>query len=129
MPKYKEKVMLPLSIEIEEEYLVFENEFDRIQLKCYVAKGSIYELSKTIECLENYQTNYVFYDPIADYIEELYIPTFQLFFHYEKQIHLLLPLSFQNIVFFGSSTVKGFKYQISSLTGFIGGFMLFESNN
>ena len=29
---------------------------------------------------------------------------------------------------FGSSAVKGFKYQISSLTGFIGGFMLLESN-
>ena len=76
MPKYKGKVALPFSFDIEEECLVFENEFDSTQMKSYVAKESIYELSKTAECLENYQTNYVFYDPIADYMEEFYSPNF-----------------------------------------------------
>ena len=66
MPKYKEKVVLPFYFDSEEECLVLENQFDSTQLKSYVANESIYELSKTVYFLEDYQTNYVFCDAIAD---------------------------------------------------------------
>ena len=99
MPKYKENVVLPFSFEIEEECLILENQFDSKQLKSYVAKESIYELSKTAECLDDYQTNYVFYDPIANYMEEFYSPDFQLYFHFEDQLHLMF-WSFQYHVYF-----------------------------
>ena len=66
----------------------------RTQLKSYVAKEIIYELSETTECLDNYQTNYVFYDPITDYMEELYSLNFLLCFHCENQTHFMLPWLF-----------------------------------
>ena len=48
MPEHKQRVLLPFSFEIEEEYPFFqnqfENEFDSTQLKSYVAKESIYEM-------------------------------------------------------------------------------------
>ena len=91
MLEYKERVLLPFSFEIEEEYPVFENQFDNTQLKYFAAEQSIYELSKAAECLENHQTNYVFYDHIADNMEEFYSSNFQLCFHYEDQIQLMLP--------------------------------------
>ena len=57
MLEHKERVLLDLSFEIEEEYLVLENQFENYfgstQLKYYVSKESIYELSKTVECLED----------------------------------------------------------------------------
>ena len=100
MPEHKERVLLPFFFEIMEEYPIFENEFDSTQLKSCVAEKSIYELSKATKCLENNQTNYIFYDPIADYMEELYHPDFQLYFHYEDHIHFMFPWSFQYPVYF-----------------------------
>ena len=60
-------------------------------------------------------------------MKDFYSPSFQLFFHYEKPIFTYL---YHFIIYFvfGSSAFKGFKYQISSLAGSIGGFMLLESN-
>ena len=81
--EHKEKVLIPLSFEIEEEYPIFENQFDSTQMKYCMAKKSIYEFSTATECLGNYQTYYLFYDPIDDYMEEFYSLDFQLYFHYE----------------------------------------------
>ena len=53
MPENKERVLLLFSFEIEEEYIVFENQFeqqfDSTQLKSCVVEKRIYELSKTVE--------------------------------------------------------------------------------
>ena len=48
MLEHKEKVLLPFSFEIEKEYIVLENQFDSTQLKSFIAKESINELSKTV---------------------------------------------------------------------------------
>ena len=59
------------------------------------------ELSKAVECHEKHQTNHVFFDPIAEYMEELYTLVFQFHFHYEDQIHSKFPWSSQYHGYFG----------------------------
>lgn len=64
MAKYKERVLLPFSFEIEEEYIIFENQFEeqfeRTQLKPYANDQSIGELSKAAEYQKKHQTHHVF---------------------------------------------------------------------
>ena len=73
MLEHKEKVLLPFSFEIEEEYTVFENQFeqqfDSTQLKSCVVEKSIYKFSKAAECHEKHQRDHVFFDPIANYMK------------------------------------------------------------
>ena len=57
------------------------------------------QLSKEIECYDDYQTNHVFFDPIADYMEKIYCSGFQLYVHLEEQLHLMLPWLFQYLVY------------------------------
>ena len=128
-PPKKEEIVIPFDLQIEEKY---GYELDLVELE---SRFSLDEENEkdiqdqfVIKNLKGISINYVFYDPIADDMEEFYSPTFQLFFHYEKHIHILLPYHFRIQLAFGSSVVKGFKYQINSLTGFIGGFMSLESN-
>ena len=83
MLEHKEKVLLPFSFEIEEEYTVLENQFDSTQLKYYVVDQSMDQLSKAAECHEKHQTDHVFFDPIADYMERFYSPDILLYFHLE----------------------------------------------
>ena len=49
-----------------------------------MAEQSIHEFSKAAECHEKHQTDHVFFDPIADYMEDFYSLDFQLYFHYEE---------------------------------------------
>ena len=69
-------------------------------MKFYVVDENMDELSKAAECHEKHQIDHVFFDPIADYVERFYSLDFQLYFHYEDQMHLMLPWSFQYLVFF-----------------------------
>ena len=106
MAEYKERVLLPLSFEIEEEYIVFDNQFEdqfeSTQLKPYVYDQSIGvgELSKATEYHKKHKTNHVFFDPIVGYMERFYSLDFQLYFHYEDYIYLMLPRLFQYHVYF-----------------------------
>ena len=61
---------------------------------------SMDELSKAAKCHEKHQTDHVFFDPIVEYMEEFYSPDFQFYFHFEDQLHLMLPWSFQYHVYF-----------------------------
>ena len=76
----------------EENYIVCgnhsEKQLDSISNKCCVAEDQLFE---DIECYENHQTNHVFFDPIADYMEKIYCSGFQLYVHLEEQLHLMLP--------------------------------------
>ena len=73
MPENKERVLLHFSFEFEEEYIVFENQFEKqfesTQLKSYVVDQSMDELSKVVEFHEKHQIDHVFFDPIVDYME------------------------------------------------------------
>ena len=60
----------------------------------------MYEWSKVAEFHEKLQTYYVLYDSIADYMEKIYNSDFQLYFHFEDQLHLMLPWSSQYHVYF-----------------------------
>ena len=104
MLEHKERVLLPFSFQIEEEYTIFENQFeqqfDNTQLKSCVDEKSIYEFSKGIECYEDHQTDHVFFDPIAEYMEDFHSPYFQLYLYYKDQIHFMLPWSFQYHAYF-----------------------------
>ena len=98
-PPKKEEIVIPFDLQIEEEY---GYELDIVELE---SRFSLDEENEkdiqdqfVLESLKGISINYVFYDPIADYMKEFYSPNFQLFFHYEKQKHFLLPISFQNIV-------------------------------
>ena len=104
MVEYKERVLLPFSFEIEEEYIIFENQFEEqfesTQPKPSIDCQSIGELSKAAEYHKKHQTDHVFFDPIAGYMERFYSLDFQLYFHYEDQIYLMLPRLFQYHVCF-----------------------------
>jgi len=58
MAEHKERVLLPFSFVIEEEYTVIEDQFAQP------------------ESYENHQANHVFWDPIARYMEKFYSPMF-----------------------------------------------------
>ena len=62
---------------------------------------NIDELSKAVECHEKHQKYHVFFDPIAEYMEDFFNPVLQFHFHYEDQIHSKLPWSSQYHVYFG----------------------------
>lgn len=100
-PPKKEEIVIPFDLQINEEC---GDELDIVELESSFSLDEENEKDIqdkfVIESLKGISINYVFYDPIFDYIEELYSPNFQLFFHYEKHTHFLLPLSFQNIVCF-----------------------------
>ena len=84
----------------EENYIVYgnhaERQLDSISKKFCVAEN---KFSEDIECYENHQTNHVFFDPIADYMEKIYCSGFQLYVHLEEQLHLMLPWLFQYLVY------------------------------
>ena len=48
----------------------------------------------------NIKLTMCFFDPIADYMEKIYCSGFQLYFHLEEQLHLMLPWLFQYLVYF-----------------------------
>ena len=79
----------------EENFIVcghhLERQLDSISNKFGVAEDQLFE---DIECYENHQTNHVFFDPIADYMEKIYCLGFQLYVHLEEQLHLMLPWLF-----------------------------------
>ena len=58
------------------------------------------QFSEDIECYDDHQSNHVFFNPIADYMEKIYCSDFQLYFHLEDQLHLMLPRLFQYNVYF-----------------------------
>ena len=68
MAEHKERVLLPFSFTIEEVYTVVEDQF--AQLESY----------------KNHQADHVFWDPIADYMEEFYSPVFQFFYEGQRQV-------------------------------------------
>ena len=104
MPENKERVLLPFSFEIEEECTIFENQFEKkfesTQLMSYLVDQIMYVWSKVLECHEKFQTHYVFYGSITDYMEKIYGSDLQLYFHHEDQIYLMLPRLFQYHVYF-----------------------------
>ena len=81
MAEHKERVLLPFSFTIEEVYTVVEDQFAQP------------------ESFENHQTNHVFFDPIAEYMEKIHCSGFQLYVHLEEQLHLMLPWLFQYLVY------------------------------
>ena len=85
----------------EENYIVCEHhserQLDSISNKFGVAKDKLFE---DIECYENQQTNHMFFDPIAEYMEKIYCSGFQLYFHLEEQLHLILHWLLQHLVYF-----------------------------
>ena len=85
----------------EENYIVcghhLERQLDRISNKFGMAEDQLFE---DIECYENHQTNHLFFDPIADYMEKIYCSGFQLYVHLEEQLHLILPWLLQYLVNF-----------------------------
>ena len=83
MEEHRERVLLPFSFVIEEEYTVIED-----------------QLVEVTGCYENHQTNHVFFDPIANYMEKIYCSGSQLYVHLEEQLHLMLPCLLQYLVYF-----------------------------
>lgn len=104
MTEHKERVFLSFSFDIEEECTIFENQFEKqfesTQLMSYLVDQSTYVWSKVLEFHEKFQTDYVFYGSITDYMEKIYYSDFQLCFHLEDQIYLMLPRLFQYHVYF-----------------------------
>ena len=70
----------------EEKYIVYgnysERELDHLSNKCCVTRDQFLEVT---EYYEDHQADHVFWDPIAEYIEEFYTPMFQFYFFYEDQ--------------------------------------------
>lgn len=67
MSEHKDSVLLPISLVIEEEYTVIEDQL--AQPKSY----------------ENYQADHVFWDSIAKYMEEFYSLVFQFFYEDQRK--------------------------------------------
>lgn len=86
MAERKETMLVPLSFTIEELNTVVENQFAQL------------------ESFKERQADHVFWDPIADYMEEFYSPVFQLFYEDQRPA-----LSFRK----QSSYAGPFQWQLS----------------
>ena len=82
------------------ESLVFYYDFHNLQLKSYVEEKNTHELynhgNQMVDYMQVQQTYHVFFDPVADYMEDLFNLNYQLSFYYGNklyyQLYLLLSL-------------------------------------
>ena len=79
MAEHKERVLLPFSFMIEEEYTVIDDKFAQP------------------ESYKNHQADHVFWDPIAKYMEEFYSPMFQFFYEDQRQFQWQWSSQYHNV--------------------------------
>lgn len=108
MAEHKERVLLPFSFTIEEEFTVVEDQF--IQPESY----------------KNHHANHVFWDPIAKYMEEFYSPVFQFSYENQKPFQRQWSSQYHSDSELRCDAVKKLKYQIRQMIGYIGNFTLIE---